>query len=333
MPGIFGVSHFTINSAGIRGDEFATGQDYRILALGGSTTECLYLDDTETWPMLLQTELRDRWNGAAVWVGNVGKSGHSTRQHIHQVERLLDDYPPIDAVILLVGINDLSLRLAFDTAYRPLRRGSDANPPRGFNAAFDVRPTWDTSPFHRRTELWQRLGAVKKRFTAPPAAIVQDSLGQNYVRWREHRASASEIRDTLPDLTQALAEYRDNLRRIIETSSARSTRVILVTQPSMFRVDLPPEVRRLLWMGGVGKYREEPGSAYYSFGALERGLAAYNRVLLQICDDNGAECIDLASQLDRDTTTLYDDVHFNENGARQVAQILARYLHADPAGR
>jgi hypothetical protein len=54
MPGVQGESNFIVNSQGVRGDEFSPDDDYRILAIGGSTTECLYLDQTEAWPYLVQ---------------------------------------------------------------------------------------------------------------------------------------------------------------------------------------------------------------------------------------------------------------------------------------
>ncbi|MCK4235621.1 MAG: hypothetical protein KAX38_00785, partial [Candidatus Krumholzibacteria bacterium] len=44
MPGVEGRSRFLVNSRGIRGDEFLPDDTYRILAIGGSTTECHYLD-------------------------------------------------------------------------------------------------------------------------------------------------------------------------------------------------------------------------------------------------------------------------------------------------
>src|SRR3989338_9862614 len=56
-PGILGKSDFIINSFGIRGDEFSQNQDYRILAIGGSTTISEYLDQKETWAYLLQQAL------------------------------------------------------------------------------------------------------------------------------------------------------------------------------------------------------------------------------------------------------------------------------------
>ena len=42
-----------------------------------------------------------------IWVGNVGKSGHDTRHNRLQVEKLLDQYPRIDMVVLLEGVNDM----------------------------------------------------------------------------------------------------------------------------------------------------------------------------------------------------------------------------------
>lgn len=110
MPGIQGESRFFINEHGLRGDPFSPDQGYRILAVGGSTTECLYLDQTEAWPRLLQERL-NAGSGRRVWVGNVGKSGQMTRNHLVQVETLTRQYPRIDAVLLLAGVNDLMRRL------------------------------------------------------------------------------------------------------------------------------------------------------------------------------------------------------------------------------
>ena len=103
LPGVQGDARFVINSSGIRGDELADDQNYRILAIGGSTTECAYLDQGETWPYLLQNRLA-RVMGQKVWVGNVGKSGMNTRDHILHTKYLLPQFPKIDAVLLLVGV-------------------------------------------------------------------------------------------------------------------------------------------------------------------------------------------------------------------------------------
>ena len=46
-PGIAGPSRVTINPLGIRGDDFSARNRYRLLAVGGSTTLSIYLDDSE----------------------------------------------------------------------------------------------------------------------------------------------------------------------------------------------------------------------------------------------------------------------------------------------
>jgi hypothetical protein len=46
MPGIEGVSVYAMNEDGVRGDPFDPDND-NILAIGGSTTQVRYLDDSE----------------------------------------------------------------------------------------------------------------------------------------------------------------------------------------------------------------------------------------------------------------------------------------------
>lgn len=75
MPGVEGESRYITNSEGVRADELTADVTYHILAVGGSTTECLYLDQDEAWPHLLQTSLNENQHAYKVWVGNIGKSG------------------------------------------------------------------------------------------------------------------------------------------------------------------------------------------------------------------------------------------------------------------
>jgi lysophospholipase L1-like esterase len=89
---------------------------------------------------------------------------------------------------------------------------------------------------------------------------------------------------------------------------------------------LPPELEALLWLGGIGDFQKETGKPYYSAAALEQGMTAYNDTLLRVCRARQVECLDLAAKLEKDASVFFDDVHFNENGARRVAAELSRYL-------
>jgi lysophospholipase L1-like esterase len=328
MPGIEGESRFTVNDQGLRGDRLdphASG----ILALGGSTTECLYLDDQETWPYLLQRRLNaHRGGGDQVWVGNAGRSGHTSHHHLAHAERLLELSPAIDTVLVLSGANDLLQRLQLDRGYRPQGPADPDARRRLLDRAFAVWPGFTADdPFWKRSEIWRRARLVKNRYLdAAPAGLIQDRTGSIYAQWRANRRAASGFRTVLPDLSPAIDDYVSNLRGIIDQAKARQVRVILMTQPAVWRAGLPPEEEALLWMGGTGAYQETAGREYYSPEALAEGLRGFNQAMLGTCAATQVECIDLEPRLAKDRRVFYDDMHFTEAGARAVADTIAEYL-------
>jgi lysophospholipase L1-like esterase len=324
MPGISGDSNFVTNSNGMRGDEFTTQDCYRILAVGGSTTECSYLDQPETWTHLLQETLnRNTWN-QKIWVGNAGLSGTTTRHHLVAMQYLPLREMKINAVILLMGINDLSVRLSHDKDYDPnfLEKPEVKKELlyRTFSGTYHLYPE---DPFYKRTALWQILRQWKQMMSMEH---IEDEDGRIYITWREHRRGAPEMRDALPDLSSALEEYARNITMIIDIAQEKSVRLILMTQPTMWRAGLPQDLDALLWLGGIGDFQKEGGKPYYSVAALEKAMKAYNDTLLRVCRERGLECLDLASLLEKDTTVFYDDAHFNESGARKVAEALSRFM-------
>ena len=78
--------------------------------------------------------------------------------------------------------------------------------------------------------------------------------------------------------------------------------------------------------GRVGVERHSAGNEYYSVDALATALGRYNETLLAVCATARIGCIDLDAKLPKDTTAFYDDVHFNEAGARQVAMRVVAHL-------
>jgi len=325
MPGISGDSRFEINSDGIRGDELTSAHTYRILALGGSTTECLYLDQSEAWPSLLQAMLNERATAHNVWVGNGGMSGTTTRHHLTALRYIPFDAMKIDAIVLLVGANDFLKRLSQDALYDPMwNQRPDAEDILLRETFLEGRHLRSDLPFFRLTAIWQLL--KKARNMLINETLGKDEAGEMYLKWEAHRRNAVDIRYELPDLTTALAEYESNVVNIIETAQRKSLRVIFMTQPTIWRPDMPRELVMLLWTGGIGNYQNEPGKPYYSIEALEKGMHLFNHTLLKICRERAVECLDLASILEKTNNVFYDDLHFNESGSLQISRILAQYL-------
>jgi lysophospholipase L1-like esterase len=324
MPGISDDAEFKINSHGIRGDEISPQHTYRVLAIGGSTTMSAYLDQSEMWTYLLQESLNRNGRRHQVWVGNGGLSGATTRHHVIALQYSPLSELRIDAVILLIGINDLSMRLSHDKDYDP---DSPETPEahkellaQTFRGTYDAYPN---DPFYKRTAVWQLLRRAKR---LKSYAHFEDERGRVYISWRDHRKRSTEVRDELPDLSSALKGYANNINKLIDIAQEKSVRPIFMTQPTMWKPGLPDNLNALFWLGGIGDFQRESGRPYYSVAALERGIRLYNDTLLQVCKERHVECLDLASVLEKDTTVFYDDVHFNESGSRKVAKLLSLYM-------
>ncbi len=326
LVGIEGPARFQTNALGIRGDEFSNDQKYRILTVGGSTTECFYLDQAKTWPALLEADL-NRLNQNRVWVGNVGRSGLSSRHHILALKYLLPQYPKIDLVVLLVGANDF-LMSACDPNYDPFFQNKRGAVQKLCEAEFSVNPQ---SRFYKRTVTWQILRWVNLLLSR--YHDFQDSRGKNLENWGEEREHATRVVQQAPDLSAALNEYARNLNTLIDLARQSSVRVIFLTQPSLWKANPSKEERRLLWMGKIAKHGES-SRVYYSEEALDHGLRQFNQTLLEVCKRRQVDCIDLAGLLPKSTSIFYDDMHFNENGATQVEKIILRYLRNErqPSG-
>jgi lysophospholipase L1-like esterase len=335
MPGVRGTSHFTISALGMRGDDWGEGPGLRILAIGGSTTESLYLDDSEVWTQQLQDALRRAAAAPPVWVANAGKSGLNSRHHVVQTMRLLDQHPEVDVLVVLAGINDLHQRLSLDDAFRTIDREPQSTFAELALRSFAVRPAVATSGGWRPRELAYRLSRLGQqlRATGEPEHLVQDDAGRVYERWRRYRREASRLRERLPDLGPALREFAMNLSTIADVARRHGVEVVFATQPVLWRADLTDEERSLLWFGGVGDFQREPGHEYYSAEALAEGMARYNQTTLAVCAARGLLCVDLAAELPSDTSVFYDDCHFNENGSRRVAAAFARALRPLQAAR
>lgn len=61
-------------------------------------------------------------------------------------------------------------------------------------------------------------------------------------------------------------------------------------------------------------------------GALHGGMQLYNKVLKDVCQKRGIECIDLDSLLDKSPSIFIDDSHFTERGYRAAAEIISLNL-------
>lgn len=338
VPGIEGPARFSVNSLGLRGEELPAGDSvYRVLVVGGSTSENVYLDDSETWTHVLEARLGAQPGAPTVWVGAAGRGGMNSRDHVVQVQRLLETIPRPDRLVVLVGVNDVTVALAQGDTFRAPPPLSDAQARRTQERrAFAVVPgALHENPaiaadaaWYKRTALWQLGVRVRGALAARSGKrdLQQDTRAQAVQRWREARARATRLRDSLPALDAALADYRGNLEAIADLAGARGIPVTFLTQPSLWRPVMDSTETRLLWFGGLGDFQRAQAEEYYSPRALAAAMSAFNAELLAVCAARALPCFDLAERVPRSTAYFFDDVHFTERGAVAVGEAVATWL-------
>ena len=330
IGGIQGPSKLTINSFGMRGDEWTGREHYRVLAVGGSTTICAELDDSEAWPHLVQQKLDESLGEHAVWVGNVGRPGHGTHQHLEQLDKLLPQHPEIDAVLMLVGINDMLFHLGWTLVPPGARTPPSPGRPDRSGEPFTVTPARDPgAPWYQQLALAGIFTRLAGRAPASQSPIIDRSFSF-VIDARLARSRAHAYRDQLPDLGPVLDGYAKALAQIAHTTRSAGVRLILLTQPTLWRTDLSQADQARLWMGGppFGIEGQEP--VYYSIGALARAMDGFNRTLLRVCAEQAVECLDVAARMPRDGSVFSDDAHLTEQGARLLADQIAEYLAETP---
>jgi lysophospholipase L1-like esterase len=278
--------------------------------VGGSTTECLYVSDQQTWPWLVQEQLRERL-GTKAFVGNAGKSGLVTPHHLYLLERYRHA-EQFDTVVVLCGINDLGALVLGSRAFDERQRDA---------AEESLLPSvTEGRPYYRRFALVRHLSRLPI-FPARTQARVQDPRGDWVAAERKNRQDALQRntkREVSAKLSLGCAVYGATLKKIIYLCKSRGQRIYLMTQPTIYRADLPDDLQRLVW-------NNQHGSAF-TIEALETMMAAFNRTMLDVCREEGVECLDLAALIPKDTSAFYDDCHFNIAGNEKVATAVTDFL-------
>jgi lysophospholipase L1-like esterase len=313
LPGVSGTATFSTNNVGFRGEALARPKpprEYRIFLVGGSTTECHVLDDTQALHAALQQRLRAQVGpgGPRVVVYNAGKAGDKSTDHVAVVTQRLVHLEP-DLVVVFAGINDLRAAVhRFD--YLHLAESSQAK------YTLPLLVKFAATEFQIPRRLWAiqhgfRLQGERERLEA--ITTTTDC------RLKADLAASKPFSDLAPHTD--LPPYRRHLQTLAGAARAHGFALVFMTQATTWNSQVDPEARRWHWLGyldGV-RYRED---------ALHRALESYNDVMREVAAEADAPLLDLAVRLPKSLEYFYDDVHFNVRGAATAAAALADILAA-----
>ncbi len=299
VPGVEGPQRITTDGKGFRtGNRVIQYQDetpYRIFAIGASTTEQAYLDDSQTWTRLLEGRL----NAAVsrpVEVINTGVAGLRLVHHLATQDRIEDMNP--DLVVFLVGINDWNrqIKAHFDRDERYRKPLSD----------------WLRSRFQRSTAFtfYQIYIDLPQRTTL----VVRDA----HFTAMTDRKSRPHVVQYSP---QAVSEdFAQGMASLVERCRAGSYRCMLLTQPNAYYIGAPSSVTQYFRL-------TPPGRSYtLDLESLVHVADLYNDFVRDLAAKDAVLMCDLDAVVPKGTEAFYDEAHFNTNGARIVAQALTRCI-------
>ena len=275
------------NSLGFRGPEL-NNSEYKIIAVGGSTTECLFVTEGHTWPDLLANKL-----GGKYWVNNAGMDGHSSFAHILLMKDVIVPLHP-DIVLFLVGCNDVGR--------------DDLN-------------RFDSSLYAHST--FAKLAEHSKLASLFLNLLRQRKASQVNLEHGKHLAPSDNIPLILSSryidsllLVESgrLSGYYKRLGLLIALSKSAGIKPTFITQPILLGKGCDD-------ITGVNleTYRIKDnlnGLLYW------KELELYNDVTRKICADSNIHLIDLARLMPRSTDYYYDFMHYNNKGCEEVANII-----------
>jgi lysophospholipase L1-like esterase len=298
--GIRGPQHLTTDHMGFRTTksvdyERKPPDAYRIFAIGGSTTEQIYIDDRKTWTHLLQEKL-DQAFPRSFEVVNTGVSGIRAVNYYATLKRIMDFHP--DMAVILTGINDWThdIRAALEEP-EPLNVKSFAlkNSPPG--------------------ELL--YGWIKHLQKSKPADEIFWVEGEEF-RNQKNSLNRSLVKRFRPK--EVSDQYKHWIRKIIKLCRDNGVFCVLLTQPHGYQDAASQAYRRGFWM--------TPKDAPYTldFESNKHVAEVYNDYVRSLVNEPGVAVCDLAEKVPPSFEYMYDECHFNEQGARLVADELFHCL-------
>ena len=299
IAGVSDGGRLVSNAQSLRGEIFSP-RTTNVLLVGGSTAYCQLLDEPDMLAARIGHHLRARLERADIRSATSARGGQMVWRSTENVGWLSERRSTRpDLVIGLVGLNNM---IDF-FIHAPWPEGMDAG----------SADAWipETSPF---TPARQRdtLG----RYNDPSS----DGSWVHALRraYADH-AKAGTLDPSLDEvLGRALQRYQDELSRLLETTRAAESQLVLVTQPINWDVDRPERATNWNLYVNPG-----PGEGFVPDPSLMAELLErFNAETRAFAADQGLTLVDLAPLSDC-ATCFYDQWHFTVSGADAAGALVA----------
>jgi lysophospholipase L1-like esterase len=273
--------------------------------LGGSTTECAYVDEENRFPYRVG-RLVEKKTGLRTDSYNAGKAGNTS---LHSLDILLNKVIPVkpDVAIMMDNVNDLAV-LLFEKTYWT------KNPYR--SPLVEIKPSFKTAmkniedSFHIIRDL--SIPYLSRQLKN----LYQYTFGDSSKVDEFKQARGHKIQ---VDKQKLVSEFSMNLQTFINISRARKITPVLMTMANRLKDHPDPfilSLERTTVETGTGLNYRDFKDLFDLFNQTIREVAAANSVLV----------IDLDRKVPKEKGLMYDFVHLNDAGSKYVSDIIAAEL-------
>jgi len=288
------------NSMGFRGPEMPADKEnwVRVFTVGGSTTECTYLNDGKTWTDQLQRKIDSSLNN--VWFNNAGLAGHSTFGHIILMNDYLIKLKP-SMILMMAGVNDMG---------RNDLTASDK---------YSMKGTYGSvaSFFTKNSELINLIANLMRAKRAKTNRLNDTWFDlRNYEKMSIPEAEMEERLKA--HRSKYLSGYEQRMDSIVKICNLQNIGLVLITQPALFGKGIDSVSGADLEQYKL--FNDANGMMWW------KTLELYNEVTRQIAVKNNILLIDLANELPKSSRYFYDMIHFTDEGALKVSEIIDKQL-------
>ena len=276
--------------------------DATIVFLGGSTTECIYVDEELRFPYLAGRRLQEA-TGLTINSCNGGVSGNVT---LHSVNILLNKVVPLRprVVVMMHNINDLVTLLYMGTYWSDhfsrslITVGPDPDLQRSFGQklrcmGYDVCDAFVPN-------LTRRIQGLAVR------------AGGGWDEWSQVRGRRIDY-----DADALAGQFERSLRAFIALCRVYDIQPVLMTMPSR----LTDKGDAIVLDGVAQVFGTRDG-----YAGFKAGFDRFNQTIRDVGRSQNVPVIDLAAQIPQDRLHMYDAVHFNDHGSTVAAEIIAKEL-------
>ena len=261
--------------------------DLTMVFMGGSTTECLFVDEDKRFPYLAGKLIAEE-TGMKI---NSINSGRSMNHVIHNLNILINKMIPfkLDYVFLMNNINDLYIMQGGDKSY------------------------WNEHPI--RSLLIHKTQKEKQDYFVAIKGYIKKLIPHTYLRLQElkHKIKPPKENNEIDqefNFKEYASEFEKALTSFVRVCKSYNFKTVLMTQASRFtEVPSYPYSNEKI---SYSDYRK----AHRLFNETIRNVAAREKVGL----------IDLEQQIPQTKEYMYDVMHLNNSGSVLVAQKISEYM-------